>query len=52
MVHGFKLPIYKPHLSMFMWRSILLDICVLASLLLKQIFKHDVGYDGPTCLAL
>jgi len=25
-----------------------LDICILASLLLKQIFMHDVGYDVPT----
>jgi len=26
-----------------------LDICMLASLLLKQIFMQDVGYDVPTC---
>jgi len=27
----------------------LLDICILISLLLKQIFIQDVGYDVPTC---
>jgi len=26
----------------------MLDICMLASLLLKQIFKCDVGHDVPT----
>jgi len=27
----------------------LLDICILISLLLKQIFIQDIGYDVPTC---
>jgi len=28
----------------------MLDICILASFLLKQIFKIDIGHDFPTSL--
>jgi len=34
-------------LMFYFGTNILLDICMLASFLLKQIFLYDVGYDVP-----